>query len=379
MNATPYGQTLAIPNALATPRGNGQRVVVAMSGGVDSSVAGVILAEAGWDVIGMTLRTHSSEVGKRCGRCCGPEDIDDARAVAQHLGIPFYVIQAEERFTRAVVNPFVEAYSRGRTPIPCSVCNSELKFGYLLDRARRLGAKLATGHYARIQEGADHFRLLVGRDEAKDQSYFLYELSQMQLRDLLFPVGALTKSEVRSVAERYRLPVANKPESMEICFVPDGDYARFVEQKGGAQPPGKVVDVAGKVVGEHQGIHHFTVGQRRGLGIGGGERMYVHEIDATTNQVVVAPISLAERSKFLLTLDHWVRGSPPVGRSTTVRVRHRHVGVSARIASEGGQLAVALQQPVRGVSPGQAAVFYDGDEVLGGGTIDLRPPASRRN
>src|SRR4051812_21637317 len=227
------------------------RVVVAMSGGVDSSVAAALLQEQGHEVIGITLRVWSYEGAARCGSCCSPDDIDDARAVADVLGIPFYVANAEEIFKKRVVNPFVQSYLNGRTPIPCVACNRDVKFRFLLQRARSLGARLATGHYARVVEESGHYRLLQAKDPAKDQSYFLFTLGQDELRDLEFPVGSLSKAEVRAVAERHRLPTSHKPESMEICFVPDGDYAGFVEKVAGPQPEGEIVDARGEVLGRH--------------------------------------------------------------------------------------------------------------------------------
>ena len=347
------------------------RVVVAMSGGVDSSAAAALLKEQGHEVLGITLRVWSYDSKAKCGSCCSPEDIDDARAVADALGIPFYVADVEELFKDRVVHPFVTQYLGGRTPIPCVSCNQDVKFGFLLQRARALGAKLATGHYARVRrDDAGRCVLERGVDPAKDQSYFLFTLGQAELQDVVFPVGELTKAEVRAVAERHRLPTTHKPESMEICFVPDGDYARFVEKVAGPQPKGDVVDATGRVLGQHDGVHRFTVGQRKGLGVSSRDALYVQRVDSGSRRVVVGPAEQLGSSAFHLLRPHWVDGAAPLARPVTVKVRHRHEGASARVELEpSGHVAVKLDAPVRAVTPGQAAVFYEGDRVLGGGWI----------
>lgn len=346
------------------------RVVVAMSGGVDSSAAAALMQEAGHEVLGITLRVWSYGDSARCGSCCSPEDIDDARSVANALGIPFYVADAEELFRERVVQPFVEGYRQGRTPIPCVSCNEDVKFGFLLNRARALGAKLATGHYARVVDQGGRLQLLRARDLAKDQSYFLFSLGQDALRDVLFPVGELTKEEVRAVAERRGLLTSQKPESMEICFVPDGDYAGFVERVAGPQPSGDVVNAAGKTLGRHEGIHRFTVGQRRGLGLAAATPLYVERIDAARHQVVVGPASALERGRFTVLRPAWVAGCPAPDETVQVRIRHRHAGAPARVTPlDAGRVSVELLEPVRAVTPGQAAVFYRDAEVLGGGWI----------
>jgi tRNA-uridine 2-sulfurtransferase len=346
------------------------RVVVAMSGGVDSSAAAALLQEAGHEVLGITLRVWSYGDAARCGSCCSPEDIDDARSVADALGIPFYVADAEELFRERVVQPFVDSYLQGRTPIPCVACNEDVKFGFLLRRARSLGAKLATGHYARIAEEGGRLRLLRAKDVAKDQSYFLFKLDQDALRDVLFPVGELSKAEVRAIAERRGLLTSHKPESMEICFVPDGDYAGFVERLAGPQPPGEVVNTAGETLGRHAGIHRFTVGQRRGLGVSASAPLYVERIDVARHQVVVGPAAALERERFTVLRPAWVDVCPAPDETIQVRIRHRHAGAAARVAPlDAGRVSVELLEPVRAVTPGQAAVFYRGAEVLGGGFI----------
>lgn len=346
------------------------RVVVAMSGGVDSSAAAALLKEQGHEVIGITLRVWSYDGAAKCGSCCSPEDIDDARAVADALGIPFYVANAEEIFKERVVNPFVQSYLNGKTPIPCVGCNKDVKFDFLLKRARSLGAKLATGHYARVEEEGGRYRLRRGADPSKDQSYFLFTLGQDALRDLVFPVGGLSKAQVREVATRHGLTTSHKPESMEICFVPDGDYARFVEKVAGPQRPGEIVTRDGQVLGTHQGVHHFTVGQRKGLGVSYPLPLYVQKLDPSTNRVVVGPASEALRDGFSLLQPHWVDGTPPPEDcAVTVKIRHRHGGALAHILREGERLRVKLTEPERAVAPGQAAVFYEGDRVLGGGWI----------
>lgn len=349
----------------------GERVLVAMSGGVDSSVAAALLVEQGFDVVGVTMR-----LARGGSRCCSPEDVEDARRVAVRLGIRFYVADFADAFRREVMEPFADAYLEGRTPIPCVGCNGRFKFRRLLERARALGAdSVATGHYARLgTDPASGARtLLQGRDAGKDQTYFLFDLGPEQLAHVRFPVGGLDKAEVRARARALGLPTAEKPESMEICFVPDGDYAAAVERirPGAAPGPGAIVDEAGRQIGRHQGVHHFTVGQRRGLDVALGQRVYVRALDAARNRVVVAPRTRLAARGARLTGASWVAGEAPGAPiDARVRVRHRHPGAAARVApGPEGEAVVRFAAPVEAVTPGQAAVFYDRDRVLGGGWI----------
>ena len=346
------------------------RVLVAMSGGVDSSVAAALLRRAGHEVLGVAMRVWNYADPARGRSCCGPDDLDDARGAARALGIPFYVADLEEHFGRAVVDRFVDDYVEGRTPNPCLACNHEVKFRWLLARARALGARLATGHYARIEERAGR-RALLASPTAKDQSYFLYGLGQDALRDVLFPVGALDKAEVRRLAREAGLPVADKPESQEICFVTRGDAGDFVALRApGRLRGGEVVSTSGEVLARHGGVHRFTVGQRRGLGLRGGPPRYVAAIDARSGRVTVGSAAEASRDRFRVDEVRWVAGRPPAGVvAARVRVRHRHAGEAGEVRPAGAAAEVLLAAAVRGVAPGQAAVFYDGDEVLGGGRI----------
>ncbi len=348
------------------------RVVVAMSGGVDSAVAAARCVAAGHDVVGISLRLARDGSGS----CCSLDDFHDARAVADRLGIPHYVFDFRDAFERAVVRPFVDEYLAGRTPNPCARCNQHVKFDLLWRRARELGAAaLATGHYARIatDRATGLLALRTAVDGGKDQTYFLFGLDQAALRRTLFPVGELTKREVRVEAAALGLPVADKPESMEVCFVPDGDAAGFVARHAapGALRPGTIVDQDGATVGAHEGIHRFTVGQRRGLGIGGGPRRYVRAIDAASGTVVVSDAASLGVAGLIACGTVWSAGRPPAaGEGLGVRIRHRHRPVAARLVSAVGDVAT-LRFDERGpaVTPGQAAVFYRDDLVVGGGWI----------
>jgi tRNA-specific 2-thiouridylase len=356
-----------------------ERVVVAMSGGVDSSVAAALLAESGCEVIGVTLRLAGAG-----SRCCSLDDAEDARRVAERLGIRFYVADYADAFRREVMEPWADAYLAGRTPIPCVACNQRFKFRHLLDRAQALGAgAVATGHYARVErDGATGaLALLRGRDAGKDQSYFLFDLRPEQLERIRFPVGALEKREVRAHARRLGLATADKPESQEICFVPDGDHAAVVERlrPGAAAGAGEIVDESGAVVGRHRGIHRYTVGQRRGLALPLGERVFVRSLDAAANRVTVAPKAALAAAGARLDGVSWIAGAAPTGPlRALVRVRHRHEGAKATLEPlPGGTARIAFDEPVVAVAPGQAAVFYDGERVLGGGWIAESEPAPR--
>jgi len=348
------------------------RVLVAMSGGVDSSTAAALLARAGHEVVGVSLRVADFSDRARGRSCCAPDDLEDARAAARQIGIPFYVANVEARFRERVIDRFVDDYVEGRTPNPCVVCNTDVKFDWLLTRARALSARLATGHYARVERRGDRYLLRAAVDRDKDQSYFLYGLTQDALRDVLFPVGELTKPAVRAEAARAGLANAGKPDSQEICFVTDGDAARFVALRApGRTRSGEVVSTAGEVLGRHGGIHLFTVGQRRGLGLATPEPRYVVRIEAREARVVVGSAEEASASRFSVREVSWLSGEAPKGPiRALVKVRHRHAGEAGTVLPNDARDAeVLLDAAVRGVAPGQAAVFYRGDEVLGGGRI----------
>ncbi|MBK1697622.1 tRNA 2-thiouridine(34) synthase MnmA [Rhodovibrio salinarum] len=352
------------------------RVVVAMSGGVDSSVTAALLARAGYEVVGVTLQLydHGSAVGKK-GACCAGQDIYDAKRVADKLGVPHYTLGYEDRFRESVIDEFADSYLNGETPIPCVRCNQTVKFRDLLSTAKELDADaLATGHYVRRVMGAECAELHSAVDASRDQSYFLFATTQEQLDFLRFPLGGQPKDETRRLAEELGLAIADKPDSQDICFVPNGDYASVVEKlRPGACDPGEIVDRSGNVLGHHDGIIHFTVGQRRGLKLGNmGEAMYVLAIQPETNRVVAGPKRALARDLVHVRELNWLDGdAPEVGRTVTVKLRSAMPAQPATVAEVGqGGLTLRLDEPQHGVSPGQAAVCYDGTRVLGGGWID---------
>jgi tRNA-specific 2-thiouridylase len=363
-------------------------IAVAMSGGVDSSTVAAMLRADGHNVVGLTMQLwnqrrlagHESMPESVKGRCCSIDDVYDARRVAETIGIPYYVVNHEDRFERDVVRPFVQEYLSGRTPIPCSLCNNHLKFDQLLTVAQQIGAEaVATGHYARVEfdEASERWRLKRPADNSKDQTYFLFGLTQEQLSRTLFPLGNMTKPEVRELARKHGLASAEKPDSQEICFVPGGDYKNFIDaylaEQGESLPDtaGELVTTDGRVIGEHGGIHNFTVGQRKGLGVATGSPLYVLQIKGDTGEVVVgggenlyAKTLRVHRINLISVED--LRAPMPV----TVKIRHRHEPAAATIERTGAdEIRVNFEQPQRAITPGQAAVFYDGDVVVGGGWI----------
>ena len=362
-----------------------------MSGGVDSSATAALLLEQGYEVIGITLKLWPQDCVNRAeDKCCGPQAVADARSVCHKLDIPYYLIDEAAEFQKHVIQYFADEYKAGRTPNPCVMCNQNLKFGRLIDRADQLGAKfIATGHFARIERtltpslshpmgeggrrpGEGRYLLKRGRDARKDQSYFLFSLRQDQLARALFPLGEKTKSDTREVARHCHLKTADKEESMEICFVPDNDYGKFLEQANLAQKHrGEIRDLHGRVLGHHDGIEFYTIGQRKGLGLSSPQPLYVIELDAAANRVVVGDESALDRDEFLVERCNWIPfDSPPDQLEVTTKIRYNHPGTPATVTSLGhGRAKVKLHTPQRAVTPGQAAVFYQEDLVVGGGWI----------
>lgn len=355
---------------------SGRRAVVAMSGGVDSSVAAAILASQGYEVIGLSMQLYDQrEDGPSFGSCCTLDDLHDARAVAQRLDIPHYIVNFEREFEETVVEDFVRAYTQGRTPLPCARCNTDLKFTALLDRAEGLGADLvATGHYARVSvDETGRARLHRGRDRAKDQSYFLFGLTQHQLKHAAFPLGELDKAEVRALARGFGLRVAEKPDSQELCFVPSGGHASFIDARmADTLPAGDIVDAAGSRLGRHDGIHHFTVGQRKGLRLAAGAPLYVLAVDAASNQLTVGPKEALARTTLTASQVNWIAGIAPNGPMRALaQIRYQHTAAPATVEPlPERRVAVRFDTPQLAVAPGQAVVFYLDDEVVGGGWID---------
>src|ERR1700731_1557451 len=362
-------------------------IAVAMSGGVDSSAVAALLQQQGRTVVGLTMQLWNQRrlpelqgEGTAQHRCCSLDDVYDAKAVAQHLNFPHYVVNFEEQFEARVVRPFVDQYLAGRTPVACTNCNTDVKFEPLLRMARQIGAeRLATGHYARIRknEQTERWELLRARDDSKDQSYFLWGLTQDQLSRSEFPLGDLSKEEVRATARRVNLPVAEKPESMELCFVPNGNYVQFIEaysRESGAplaNAAGEIVDEEGSVVGRHTGVHNFTIGQRKGLGFAAGKPFYVLAIDRENNRVVVGDDESLRASTCAIEQVNWIAlDLPTTPFRAAVKIRHKHIPATATVEPLDARSArVTFDAPQRAITSGQGGVFYDGDRVLGGGWI----------
>lgn len=352
------------------------RVVVAMSGGVDSSVAAALLVEQGYEVIGMMMRLWSEPtVGGApfVNRCCTPDQMADARRIADQLGIPFYVLDVKDYFQQTIVDFFVAEHEQGRTPNPCIECNRKIRFTYLLNQALALDAHyLATGHYAQVVGGNGRFRLLKGMDDHKDQSYVLHVLRQEHLAHVLFPVGGYTKEEVRHLARKFNLPVASKGDSQDLCFLGDGDYRRFLrEYSQKASNPGPIFTLDGAEIGQHEGLPFYTIGQRKGLGLTTGEPVYVVRKDVRQNALIVGTRSQLGQQTLTVRDVNWVIDSPPADPFfAQVKIRYKAPAAKAEVRmGENGRVQVQFQEPVFGVTAGQGAVFYDGDECLGGGII----------
>ena len=351
-----------------------ERVVVAMSGGVDSSVAALLLQQQGYDVVGVTMKLYSldhADLPDYYRGCCTVDDVEDARMVCHRLGVPHYVMNVQREFQDFVIDYFCSEYQKGRTPHPCIACNDKIKFNFLAHRAQVLGADLvATGHYARIEQSSGRWSLKKGLDGSKDQSYVLYGMGQDELAHTLMPVGAYSKPQIRQFALDADFPNAEKPDSQDICFIPFGDYKAFLKERITTQA-GQIVDSEGNVLGGHEGIEMFTVGQRRGLGLSGGAPRYVVRLEPETNTVVVGSEAELYRQEFLVSRVNYVSGLPPEQPTRIgVKIRYKFEEAPATLSASAGSIVVRFDQPQRAVTPGQAAVFYQGDTVLGGGIIE---------
>jgi tRNA-specific 2-thiouridylase len=373
----------SVLNEMANP--SRPRVVVAMSGGVDSSVAAALLVERGYEVVGMMMRLWNEPANglqPAANRCCTPDQMADARRVAEQLDIPFYVLDVREQFRQVIVQFYLDEHEAGRTPNPCVECNRQIRFKYLLERALALGAEyLATGHYARIRRTDDGYQLLQGVDGHKDQSYVLYTLGQQQLAQVSFPIGEYTKDQVRELAQQFGLPVAGKRESQDLCFLKDGDYRRFVhEHRSQVVTPGPILDEAGLELGRHDGLVNYTIGQRKGLGIAAAEPLFVLNKDAARNALIVGLRDSLGRRELAATGVNWIGARPHAPVHAQVKIRYKATPIEAVvIPTSEDTTTVHFDEPVYGVTPGQAAVFFDGEVCLGGGLIAEKMDADSDN